>query len=103
MATALNVVMTVMTYVLGAVLREVQEINGEAYQREQMFPGVPEEEKHAVLEKFVAALRATGRYPRLAGLIGEGVDPDSPHTREARFEFGLDCLLGGIAAHLAGR
>lgn len=27
-------------------------------------------------------------------------DPDSPATRDQRFEFGLDCVLDGIAARL---
>jgi hypothetical protein len=27
-------------------------------------------------------------------------DPDSPLTRDERFEFGLGCLLDGIAARL---
>jgi AcrR family transcriptional regulator len=100
MATALNVVMTVMTYVMGACMREVQEMNGEAFQRERMFPGLSEEEKQAVLGQFMDGLRSSGRYPRLAALVEQGVDPDSPHTRDERFEFGLDRLLDGIAACL---
>ena len=30
----------------------------------------------------------------------EDVDPDDPATRDERFEFGLECLLDGIAARL---
>jgi hypothetical protein len=33
-------------------------------------------------------------------LIDDGIDPDAAQTRDARFEFGLDCLLDGIAARL---
>jgi hypothetical protein len=29
-----------------------------------------------------------------------GFDPDDPETRDERFEFGLDCLLDGIAARI---
>jgi hypothetical protein len=29
-----------------------------------------------------------------------GIDPDDPQTRDERFEFGLDCVLDGIAARL---
>ena len=29
-----------------------------------------------------------------------GLDPDAPDTRDDRFEFGLGCLLDGIAARL---
>ena len=54
----------------------------------------------AVVREFADRVRATGRYPHLATLMDSGVDPDSPQTREARFEFGLDCLLDGIAARL---
>jgi hypothetical protein len=30
----------------------------------------------------------------------ERIDPDSPATREQRFEFGLDVVLDGVAARL---
>ena len=37
-------------------------------------------------------------------MVKEDVDPDAPETRDERFEFGLDCVLDGIAARLqAGR
>ncbi len=29
-----------------------------------------------------------------------GVDPDSPRTRDERFEFGLDCVLDGIVTRI---
>ena len=50
--------------------------------------------------EFVAQIRATGRYPHMTALIEAGIDPDAAYTRDARFEFGLDCLLDGIAARL---
>ena len=96
---AIAIVMTVATYVLGAVLREVQEIKGEAYQDMEL-AGLSDAERMAVVRDFAERVRATGRYPHLATLIDSGVDPDSPQTRQARFEFGLDCLLDGIAARL---
>jgi hypothetical protein len=34
-------------------------------------------------------------------MLSESIDPDSAETRDERFEFGLDCLLDGIAARLA--
>ena len=100
--TALTIVTTVGTYALGAVLREAQEANGERYV-EQQFAGVTDEERAAMLDDFVTRLRATGRYPQMAALIELGVDPDAADTRDARFEFGLDCLLDGIEARLPGR
>jgi hypothetical protein len=33
-------------------------------------------------------------------LISDGNDPDAAETRDARFEFGLDCLPDGIAARI---
>jgi hypothetical protein len=33
-------------------------------------------------------------------LIDADYDPDAAQTRDARFEFGLDCLLDGIAARI---
>jgi hypothetical protein len=98
-AEAITIVMTVTTYVLGAVLREVQEIKGESYQAIEL-AGLSDAERLAVVREFADRVRATGRYPHLAAMMDTGVDPDSPETREARFQFGLDCLLEGIAARL---
>jgi len=33
--------------------------------------------------------------------LDEGSDPDAEQTRDERFEFGLDCVLDGIAARIA--
>jgi AcrR family transcriptional regulator len=98
-AEAITIVMTVATYALGAVLREVQEINGEAYQNMEL-AGLSDAERVAVVREFADRVRATGRYPHLVTMMDSGVDPDSPQTRQARFEFGVDCLLEGIAARL---
>jgi hypothetical protein len=35
--------------------------------------------------------------------MDSGVDPDDPATRDERFQFGLDCVLDGIAARLDQR
>jgi AcrR family transcriptional regulator len=97
--TAMTIVMTVTTYATGAALREAQEVNGERYM-EQQFAGVSDEERDAMLADFVTRIRASGRYPHMAAMIESGVDPDAADTRDARFEFGLDCLLDGIEARL---
>jgi AcrR family transcriptional regulator len=99
-ATALTTLMAVATYVLGAVLREQQEANGERYMAE-LFEDVPEAEKQAVIREFVQRIRTSGRFPQMVAMLDEGVDPDAAETRDERFEFGLDCLLDGIAARLA--
>ncbi|HET9079761.1 MAG TPA: hypothetical protein VFO01_04500 [Trebonia sp.] len=33
-------------------------------------------------------------------LLDSGIDPDSPESQDERFEFGLTCVLDGIAAQL---
>ena len=45
-------------------------------------------------------VRGSGRYPHLAKIFDAGIDPDAPETRDARFEFGLGCVLDGIAARI---
>ncbi len=93
--------MTVTTYVLGAALREIQEIRWH-----QGAPGAESElteaETEAVHALFEREVLGSGRYPHLATLHDRGFDPDAPETREARFEFGLGCVLDGIAARLPG-
>jgi hypothetical protein len=105
-ATAMTSLMAVSTYVLGAVLREMQEVNGERYLTEQ-FAHVSDEEKQAVIRDFTERIRESGRFPRMVAMISEGIDPDSAETRDEtrdeRFEFGLDCLLDGIATRLAAQ
>jgi hypothetical protein len=61
------------------------------------------EELAGLQKEFAERIRASGRYPRLARLVEEDIDPDDPATREERFEFGLDIVLDGIAARLPPR
>ncbi|HET7247731.1 MAG TPA: TetR/AcrR family transcriptional regulator [Streptosporangiaceae bacterium] len=98
-ATALTILMAVSTYVLGAVLREQQEANSERYMAE-LFEDLPEAEKQAVIRDFTERIRTSGHFPRMVAMLDEGVDPDAADTRDERFEFGLDCLLDGIASRL---
>lgn len=99
METIAWITMTVATYVMGAVMREIQEIRTE---REmcQMTESMTEQEMSAFMAEFAERIRATGRYPRLERLIEERIDPDNPKTREQRFDFGMDVMLDGIAARL---
>jgi AcrR family transcriptional regulator len=93
------VTMAVGTYVIGAVLRETQEMR---FQREteQAMAGMTAEEIVALREEFAQRVLSSGQYPHIACFIEEDVDPDSPDTRDERFEFGLDCILDGIGARL---
>jgi len=95
------VTMTIGTYVLGAVLREIREIRLQR-ETEQAIAGMTAEEVTALHDEFAKRILDSGRYPHIARLIQENVDPDSPDTRDARFEFGLECVLDGIAARLPG-
>jgi AcrR family transcriptional regulator len=101
MRLAIDISITVGTYVMGAVLREVQERNSQTY-TEQMLGELSETDREKVIGEFAERVRATGRYPHLVEVMSAGYDPDAAETRDARFEFGLDCLLDGIAARIAG-
>lgn len=95
-----DILMTVATYVMGAVLREVQEMRSDRI-REQTEAGMTKEELEAERERFHAWLTAADRYPNIRRMVDADIDPDAAETREERFEFGLGCLLDGIAARLA--
>jgi AcrR family transcriptional regulator len=99
-ATAMNTLMALNTYVLGAVLRELQEMNGEHYMAE-VFAGLSEAEKQALMQEFTERIRGAGQFPHLVAMMTEGIDPDAAETRDERFEFGLECMLDGIAARLS--
>src|SRR5690242_9417096 len=98
-STAMTALMAVNTYVLGTVLRELQEMNGEHYMAE-VFAGLSKPEKEELIREFTERIRGAGQYPHMVAMMAEGIDPDAPETRAGRFEFGLDCLLDGIAARL---
>jgi AcrR family transcriptional regulator len=97
--TVVWMAMTVGTYVVGAVFREIQEMR---FQREveQAMASMTPDEIAAAQQEFAKRILGSGRYPFMARFLEEDIDPDSPDTRDARFEFGLDCLLDGIAARL---
>jgi AcrR family transcriptional regulator len=95
------ILMTVGTYVLGAALREVQEIRWHGAAAE-VTAGLTEAEVAALVGDLDEKIRQSGRYPHLVRIIDANFDPDSPGTRDERFEFGLDCVLDGIAARFGG-
>jgi AcrR family transcriptional regulator len=100
-STAMNMLMSVLTYVLGAVLREQQEDRSKQdEERVQERLGLSEAEMHEVYGEFIDHVTQSGRYPNLTAMMEQGVDPDALETQDERFEFGLDCLLDGIMARL---
>ncbi|MGH3154730.1 MAG: TetR/AcrR family transcriptional regulator [Streptosporangiaceae bacterium] len=97
---SIDIIGTVVTYVLGAVVREGRERRGERDQQRAQ-AGLSPEQLDEERKRYRDWFRASGRYPRIVRLMDEGVDPDDPATRDERFEFGLDRVLDGIAALLA--
>ncbi len=97
--TTMDILGTLGTYVIGAVIREAQETRGQRDQ-ELAEADLTTDELQAERERYRKWFEASGRYPRIARLIEAGIDPDDPETRDERFEFGLDCVLDGIAARL---
>jgi hypothetical protein len=86
------------TYVLGAVLREMQE---QRIQRDQeQFP-IDQEDWQPARQAWRDRLAADGRFTRVVRFLDENIDPDAEETRDERFEFGLGCVLDGIAARVA--
>ena len=98
-ATIMNILTTVATYVLGSALREAREALTSRNDEEL---GFSEEEIANWMAERRERLVASGRFPHFVRLIDDGVDPDAAQTRDERFEFGLDSLIDGIAARIGG-
>ncbi|GAB3973506.1 TetR/AcrR family transcriptional regulator C-terminal domain-containing protein [Actinoallomurus acanthiterrae] len=83
---------TVNSFVRGATA-------GEVIQREAVREGgwASEEEARMAYLPYVQWLIGTGRYPTLTRYIVEGSNEDDAQWQ---FEFGLECVLDGIAARL---
>jgi AcrR family transcriptional regulator len=99
MQTAVTILTTLATYVVGSVVREFQERCTERHQAE-LAASHTGEELADLVAAFRERARGTGRYPHLVAMMDAGVDPDAAGTRDARFEFGLECLLDGVAARV---
>jgi AcrR family transcriptional regulator len=96
----MGVFMTVATFVIGAVIREAQEVRFQAEQ-ERVEASMTAEELQAEHERFRGWFEKSGQYPHIARLMKAGIDPDDPATRDERFQFSLDCVLDGVAARIA--
>lgn len=93
--TKVWIVMTVLTYVQGAVLREVREIRWEQAV-DEVRANMTADEIAGLFADFRKRVRESGRFPHLAALMESGIDPDSAESRGDRFEFGLECVLDGL-------
>ena len=90
---AAMVVDVVNTYVLGAVGAELAESQA------QRTTGMTEDEWRVSVGAYVRQVVDSGRYPHFSRRVQEAGHPDA----EARFEFGLGCLLDGLAGALGDR
>jgi AcrR family transcriptional regulator len=95
---ALHILTTVMSYVTGSVLNELSEINLE---QQRAASGLTEDEIKAGMSDWARNLDRSGLLPRVVRIFDAGIDPDAASTRDERFEFGLSCVLDGIAGRLA--
>ena len=96
----MGILMTVTTFVIGAVIREAQEIRFH-HAEERAQAGLTAEEIRADRERYHQWFEDSGDFPRIIRLMKSGLDPDDPATRDERFQFSLDCVLDGIAVRLA--
>jgi AcrR family transcriptional regulator len=99
-ATTVRVLMTLASYVMGAVLREHQEERGQRAE-ELVEASLSEEERAAEAERVGEWFRKSGKYPHILRIMETGIDPDDPKTRDERFAFGLEIVLDGIAAQMS--
>ena len=96
---AVDVLTTLVTYVTGAVVREVQEMRGER-EHQLLEAELTKEELTDMHEKFRQWFETSGNYPRITAVLAAGVDPDDPETRDERFAFGLECMLDGLEVRI---
>jgi AcrR family transcriptional regulator len=88
MAAAVRIVGTLYVFVMGYVGFELAE--EESYRR----VGMSEPQRRKSVAPYMERVIATGRFPNLARFLVAGAEmPD-----DRGFEFGLDCVLDGIAA-----
>jgi AcrR family transcriptional regulator len=99
-ASSLPVLETVLTYVLGAVLRETRETR---IDRSLEQAGLTLEEWTPMRGAWRDRLAADGRFGHVVRFLDQHIDPDAEETRDERFEFGLDCVIEGISSVLSKR
>ena len=89
---AFEVVGTVLAHVLGAVSAELAE--EQAGRRS----GLTEAQWRQTVSPYLREVVESGEYPHLTRAVLGSDDP----TAEERFEFGLGCVLDGVASRAAG-
>ena len=87
---ATNVADVVLAYVFGAVANELAEIQA------QRRSGLTEDQWRASVGPYIRDVIDSGAYPQFARRVLEAEDADP----DQRFEFGLACVLDGVAARV---
>jgi AcrR family transcriptional regulator len=100
LTTTVWALLTIGTYVMGAAMRDIQEMRWQRASADRT-AGLTEAEIAEHISEFGRRIRESGRYPHIARIIDAGLDPDAAETRDDRFEFGLNCVLDGIAARVS--
>ena len=95
--TAVQILMTIDTFVTGSVLNELREIR---VVQTQARAGLTNIAIAAQMQDWRDRLDRSGLFVRVVRVFAEGIDPDAAESRDERFEFGLDCLLDGVTAQL---
>jgi AcrR family transcriptional regulator len=85
----------VMDFVRGAAAARPQHTAGQ-----RAPPGHLRRHRPGSRQDWRDRLTADGRLPHFVAFLDTNIDPDAEDTREERFEFGLDCVLDGIAARV---
>ncbi|NUT49222.1 MAG: TetR/AcrR family transcriptional regulator [Saccharothrix sp.] len=91
--SVMPVVEAVNAYVIGAVRREITE------RRAERASGMDKSQWQATFGPYLRRTFATGRFPALATVIRDAAHLDADRT----FRTGLDFLLDGIGAGIAGK
>jgi AcrR family transcriptional regulator len=90
--TVMRIFNVVSAYAIGAIRKEVADRRAEAAS------GLDERQWQRTVGPYLSRMLATGRYPTLARMVRDAAHP-SPDTV---FDEGLDDVLAGVAARLAG-
>jgi hypothetical protein len=78
----------VLAYVFGTVTQELAELQA------QRRSGLTKEQWQASVGPYIREVIESGKYPQFSRRVIEGED----RSAEEVFEFGLGCVLDGIAA-----
>lgn len=89
---AAAIVDTVLAFVFGAVAQQLAD------EKAQRRTGLTEAEWQQAVAPYLREVLASGDYPEFGRRVREAEDPDA----DQRFEFGLGCVLDGIAARATG-